>query len=144
MNEAIYITRAQLGKMEADFRAKYRLEPPSRLSRIRTRDLEALDNRLATGTISDAAYNQARADVMRNYIFWIAKIGPKISSEYIQAYNKLLLEIDKKILNSEERGAKAAQNIMAASRSGNPYVPRARKTLANRLRNAKAVHNSFV
>lgn len=144
MSNAVHEVRAQLGKMESDFRAKYKLEPPSRLSRIRTRDLEAIDARFTAGTISDAEYNQARAQIMRNYGFWIAKIGPKISSEYIQAYNKLQLEFDKKIVNSEARSNKAARNILAASRKGTPYVPRVRKTLANRLRNAKAVRNSFV
>ena len=144
MSNAVYEARAQLGKMESDFRARYKLEPPSRLSRIRSRDLEAIDARFTAGTISDAEYNQARAQIIRNYGFWIAKIGPKISSEYIQAYNKLQLEFDKKIVNSEAQGNKAARNILAASRKGTPYVPRVRKTLANRLRNAKAVRNSFV
>lgn len=144
MSEAVDNARAQLGKMESDFRAKYKLEPPSRLSRIRSRDLEALDNRFAAGTISEAEYNQARADVIRNYSFWMAKIGPKISSTYIQAYNKLQIDFDKKIINSEARGTKAAQSILAASRRGAPYVPRVRKSLTNRLRNAKAVRNSFV
>jgi len=136
--EALSNYDRKLSELEARFYQKYGIVAPSVLKRT----LDTHHNELQQQSMGRSL--NTYHDNIHHWTSWYNQQMSLIPAVVKLNYNKHIQKITKEYEQIVENALNKAEANLEKIKKGKAYPPYVKKTLANRLRNAKAVHNAFV